>query len=87
MRDFIFIENDLIITCGDDSSIKIWKVDYERYVADCIAGYTDESIAGSQGENKNFKGIRIVDSNGLPPDRRGWLYWLGAIREKKGRKY
>jgi WD40 repeat protein len=83
VRDSIFIDNDILITSGDDSSIKIWKIDYEKATAYCLGYKVDMDVNSSNGKDILCDGLKIRGAHGLPSDRRGWLYRHGAIREKK----
>ncbi|MEN8905618.1 MAG: pentapeptide repeat-containing protein, partial [Clostridiales bacterium] len=79
VRDFIFVENDVLITSGDDATIRIWKIDYERATANCLCEMVDKEIYNTDGKNVMCKGLRIENVHGIPPERRDWLYENGAL--------
>lgn len=82
-RDFIFVKDNMLITSGDDSSIKIWDIDYDKGSSNCTFEMVDEEINGHDTKSIKCKGLNITNAHGLTPERKQWLLDNGAFEMMK----
>jgi WD40 repeat protein len=78
IRNIDFITNDTIVSSGDDSKIKYWKLDYEENSATCTKEFVDEEISESGYKGINCKNLNIRGVKGLSHERIAWLKRNGA---------